>query len=297
MRIATLTIVALLGAGCSGAKAPDLDQAPPPAQLDANAPQPGGAIDQAALRAAADGAWRSDANKARNAARHPAETLAFFGIRKSDTVVEISPGGGWYTEVLAPYLAQGGGTYVAALADPASSERAAQAVAAFKHRFTGEPYGDVQISVFGRDGKAACAPGTADAVLTFRNVHNWMGGDFHDNAYKSFYECLKPGGVLGLVEHRREESDTPQDPKGTDGYIKESYVIAAAERAGFKLAGKSEINANPKDTKDHPFGVWTLPPVARTSDFGQPDNPNFDRAKYDAIGESDRMTLKFVKPS
>jgi len=293
MRIALVTAMTLLSLGCAGAQSPDLRAAPPPSQMDAEAPQPGGAVDVAALQAAANGAWRSDADKARNGFRHPVETLSFFGVRPDATVVEISPGGGWYTQVLAPYLAQGGGTYVAALADPAASERAAQAVASFKERFSDESiYGAVKISVFGRDGNAACEPGTADVVLTFRNVHNWMGGGYHDNAYKSFFDCLKPGGVLGLVEHRREESDTPQDPKGADGYIKESYVIAAAEKAGFKLAGKSEINANPKDTKDHPFGVWTLPPVRSSG-----NNANFDHSKYDAIGESDRMTLKFVKPS
>lgn len=295
MRLMTISVLALLGAtACAGAKTPDFTQAPPPAELDVDAPQPGGSVDQAALAAAIKGAWRTDADKARDAFRHPVETLTFFGVRPSDTVVEITPGGGWYTHVLAPYLAKQG-RYVAAMGDPAASERAAQNVAAFKSRFADEAiYGKVETSVFGRDGKAACAPGTADVVLTFRNVHNWMGGGFHDNAYKSFFDCLKPGGVLGVVEHRREESAGPQDPKGGDGYIKESYVIAAAEKAGFKLAGKSEVNANPKDTKDHPFGVWTLPPV-RSS--GNPPAANFDRAKYDAIGESDRMTLKFVKPN
>jgi predicted methyltransferase len=301
MRTLTLAVLATLAStACAGARTPDLDLAPPPAASAEEAQgggqsSPGGKVDAAALQAAANGAWRSEQSKARNVFRHPVETLSFFGIRPGDTVVEITPGGGWYTEVIAPYLSKGGGTYVAALGDPAANERAARGVAAFKERFADQAvFGTVKVSVFALDGRPACEPGSADVVVTFRNVHNWMSAGRHDAAYKAFFDCLKPGGVLGLIEHRREEGPKPQDPAGGDGYIKESYVIAAAEKAGFKLAGKSEINANPKDTKDHPFGVWTLPPVRST---GNPPNPNFDRAKYDAIGESDRMTLKFVKPS
>lgn len=301
MRTATLAatlaaFASFAAAAGAGARAPDKDLAPPPAPPAHHKGHagPGGHADAAALKAAAEGAWRSQASRDRNAFRHPVETLSFFDVGPDDTVVEITPGGGWYTEVLAPYLAKGGGTYVAALGDPAASERAARSVETFKQRFSDKAvYGTIQVSVFALDGRPACAPNSADVVLTFRNVHNWMSAGAHDNAYKAFFQCLKPGGVLGLVEHRREERAEPQDPTGGDGYIKESYVIAAAERAGFKLAGKSEINANPKDTKDHPFGVWTLPPVRST---GNPPNPNLDRSKYEAIGESDRMTLKFVKP-
>ncbi len=287
----------ILMAGCAGDKAPDLKQAPPVASLNASAREPGGKVDSAALAAAIAGAHRPAEERARDNQRHPLETLTFFGVRSSDVVVEITPGGGWYTQVLGPYLANGGGRYVAALGDPSANERAAQALAAFKSKFSNEAvYGKVETSVFSRSGAPACAPASADVVLTFRNVHNWLSAGINDEAFKGFYGCLKPGGILGVVEHRLSENAV-QDPKAETGYVKESLVIGAATRAGFTLAGRSEINANPKDTKDHPFGVWTLPPVARTSDFGKPDDPSFDRRKYDAIGESDRMTLKFVKAS
>ena len=295
-RVVALSALVLLSA-CASDQTPDLKQAPPPAALNAQAKEPGGGVDGKALASALAGAHRPAAEVARDSQRHPLETLTFFGVRASDVVVEITPGGGWYTQVLAPYLASGGGRYVAALGDPAANERAAQALAAYKAKFADEAvYGRVETSVFTRSGAPACAPESADVVLTFRNVHNWMGGGFNDEAFKSFYGCLKPGGVLGVVEHRLNEGAS-QDPQAGSGYVKESVVIGAALRAGFKLAGRTEINANPKDTKDHPFGVWTLPPVSRTSAFGQPDNPAFDRSKYDAIGESDRMTLKFVKAS
>lgn len=295
-RIFVLSALLVLAA-CAGDRAPDLKQAPPVAALDARAKEPGGGVDRQALAAALAGTHRPAEEVARDGQRHPLETLTFFGVRSSDVVVEITPGGGWYTQVLGPYLASGGGRYIAALGDPAANERAAQAVAAFKAKFANEAvYGSIETSVFSRSGAPACAPESADVVLTFRNVHNWMGGGFNDEAFKSFYGCLKPGGILGVVEHRLDEGAS-QDPQAGTGYVKESVVIGAATRAGFKLAGRAEINANPKDTKDHPFGVWTLPPVGRTSAFGQPDNPAFDRTKYDAIGESDRMTLKFVKAS
>lgn len=294
--LSALSAVVLLAA-CAGDNVPDLQQAPPVASLDAAAKEPGGKVDGAALSAVLAGAHRPPGESARDSQRHPLETLTFFGVRSSDVVVEITPGGGWYTQVLAPYVAKGGGRYIAALGDPAASERAAQALAAYKAKFSDPAiYGQIDTSVFSRTGAPACAPGSADVVLTFRNVHNWMGGGFNDEAFQAFYGCLKPGGVLGVIEHRLDEGAT-QDPQAGTGYVKESVVIGAATRAGFQLAGRSEINANAKDTKDHPFGVWTLPPVSRTSAFGQPDNPAFDRSKYDAIGESDRMTLKFVKAS
>ncbi|MDZ7626874.1 MAG: hypothetical protein U5J99_00545 [Parvularculaceae bacterium] len=247
------------------------------------------------LENAIAGTQRSPEEKARDQWRHPKETLTFFGVEPSMTVVEIWPGGGWYTKILASYLKSGGGVYYAAQRDPASSARAAEAVQKFKDSYADKSvYGEVRVSVLGGGGEVA-PEGAADVVLTFRNVHNWMGNGGADAAanFKAFYRALKPGGVLGVVEHRANQN-APDDL--SSGYVKESTVMELAVAAGFEFLESSEINANPADTKDHPFGVWTLPPVRRSSESQGQENPNFDRAKYDAIGESDRMTLKFVKP-
>ena len=233
------------------------------------------------------GNWRSAENKARDQYRHPAETLKFLGVKPGLTVVEISPGGGWYTEILAPGL-KGKGQYVAALGNPAASANAAKAVDAFKAKYADKAiYGDIGIGVFGKGVADIVAPGSADVVLTFRNVHNWHMGGWDQEAFNAFFKALKPGGTLGVVEHRMPE-DRPDADMKKMGYMKVSYVKALAEKAGFKLVGSSEVNANPKDTKDYPDGVWTLPPTFQKGDV--------DRAKFAAIGESDRMTLKFVKP-
>ncbi len=261
----------------------------------AAAAAPKAAADPAALLdAAIAAAHRTPEERARDVWRHPKETLTFFGVDPALTVVEIWPGGGWYTKIIAPYLKAGGGVYYAAQRDPASSARAAEAVQKFKDAYADAAlYGDIRISVLGEGADVAPA-GTADVVLTFRNVHNWMGaGDAEEN-FKAFYRALKPGGVLGVVEHRASEG-SDEDPDS--GYVRESTVKAFAAAAGFEFVEASEINANPADTKDHPFGVWTLPPVRRSSESPGQEDPNFDRAKYDAIGESDRMTLKFVKPA
>ncbi len=252
-------------------------------------------VDSAALLdAAIAGPARSQEDRARDQWRHPKETLQFFGVEPAMTVVEVWPGGGWYARILAPYLKSGGGVYYAAQVDPAASERAADAVTRFKTNF-GDPeiYGVVNVTAL---GAGPVAPeGTADVVLTFRNVHNWLGNETAEANFQAFFDALKPGGVLGVVEHRANESASDDDKES--GYVKESTVKALAEAAGFEFVGASEINANPKDTKDHPFGVWTLPPVRRSAASAGQEDPNFDRAKYDAIGESDRMTLKFVKPA
>lgn len=237
--------------------------------------------------AAVAGAWRSDANKARDAHRHPAATLAFFGVKPGQTVVEISPAAGWYTEVIAPAM-KGNGRYVAALANPLASVNAAKSVENFKTKFADKAvYGDIGIGVFGKGVDEIVPAGSADVVLTFRNVHNWHMADFDQAAFNAFFKALKAGGTLGVVEHRLPEGRPDADMK-TSGYMKVSYVKALAEKAGFKLVGESAVNANPKDSANWPKGVWTLPP-----NFAEGDT---DKAKFAAIGESDRMTLKFVKP-
>jgi predicted methyltransferase len=246
-----------------------------------------------ALKAAISGGQRSADNVKRDAYRHPYETLAFFGIRPDMTVVELAPGGGWYTEILAPYLRERG-KLVAAGATPASkTANVAKAGERFQQKLDANAaaFGKVQLGAF-EPGNAVFnygAKGSADMVLTFRNVHNWMeAGDARlKGVLKSVYDTLKPGGVFGVVEHRLPAGKT-QDATASSGYLHEAYVIRMAEAAGFKLAAKSEVNANPKDTADHQGGVWALPPTYANKDG--------EREKYAAIGESDRMTLKFVKP-
>jgi len=237
------------------------------------------------------GAHRSEANRARDPYRNPKETLLFFGLTPDKTVVEISPSGGWYTEILAPVL-KDRGLYIAAHNNPNGSAGAQKQRAAFKAKLDANPelFGKAVVTSFGKGitGNIA-APGSADMVLTFRNVHNWVGNGFADDAFRSFYTALKPGGVLGVVEHRMPEGRADTEQSRASGYVKQSEVIRMAEAAGFRLDAKSEINANPKDTADHPKGVWTLPPNFALGDT--------DRAKFAAIGESDRMTLRFVKPA
>jgi predicted methyltransferase len=236
-----------------------------------------------ALSAALSAPTRTPANVARDKYRHPAETLTFFGLQPDQTVVELWPGGGWYTEVLAPYLATGGALYVV---PPAGryDER-------IRTKIASDPvYGKVQVTTFNAGQPTSIAAGSADLVLTFRNVHSWLDEEkpIADEVFAEAFRVLKPGGTLGVVEHRLDES--ADDAKQmTSGYVKVSTVQKLAEKAGFKLVDSSEVNANPKDTKDYAGGVWTLPPSLQLGDK--------DREKYLAIGESDRMTLKFVKPN
>lgn len=245
----------------------------------------------AAVQAAVDGKGRTPENMKRDAYRHPAQTLSFFGVEPGKTVVEITPGGGWYSEILAPLL-RDKGTYVAAVVDPmAVAEGKARDYQqrgrdGLEKKFAGTPALYDKSKIVGYDPKAPKfgPDNSADVVLTFRNVHNWRSASQAEGMFKGFYSVLKPGGVLGVVEHRAK-ADVPADDKS--GYVGQAQVIAMAEAAGFKLAGSSEINANPRDTKDHPNGVWTLPPVN--------NHDAADDAKYKAIGESDRMTLRFVK--
>jgi predicted methyltransferase len=246
------------------------------------------------------GDWRTPEAKARDIYRHPVECLTFWGLEPGMTILEIQPGGGWWTSILAPYTKRTGGKlYVtgADLANPGLSESSRKARASFAARWAADPqlYGTVEFVNWGP--KSAPLPAnTFDFILTARSVHNWMGTPgMVEKTFKEFHDALKPGGILAVEEHRANPG--PQDPKAESGYMTEAYVIDAAEKAGFKLAARSEINANPKDTKDYPFGVWTLPPTLTSVPEGsdKAEDPNFDHSKYIAIGESDRMTLKFVK--
>ena len=244
-------------------------------------------IDQALV-----GNHRSDANKARDQYRHPKETLLFFGLKPNMTVVEVWPSAGWWTEILAPVLQDKGKYYAAWYATQFKGAPAVlkEREKGFDAMLAGNPglYGKVVKTALMAPEYVDIAPrGSADMVLTFRNVHNWAKAGNADAMFKVFYDVLKPGGVLGVKDHRAKPGTSFEDQVAS-GYMTEAWVIEAAQKAGFKLAGQSEINANPKDTKDHPLGVWTLPPVLRQGDT--------DREKYLAIGESDRMTLKFVKP-
>ena len=237
-----------------------------------------------ALAAAVAAPTRAPVNALRDRYRHPAETLAFFGLKPGQTVVEVWPSGGWYTEILAPYVAARG-SYVAAVPD----ERGQAGVRRLQAARPGL-YDKVRFATFpAAAGQATVPAGSADLVLTFRNVHNWRFGptDRTQAAFNQMFAMLKPGGTLGLVEHHLPEGQAGIS-EGTSGYMKRSTVLAYATRAGFRLAGESAINANPRDTHDYPKGVWTLPPSYQEGDAG--------RARYAAIGESDRMTLRFTKP-
>ncbi len=249
------------------------------------------------LEEAVAGDWREAQDKARDVWRHPVETLSFFGLKPGMTVVEIWPGAGWYTDILAPFLATSGGKLYAANLQP-NDPIAIEVVEAYRQKLRAKPrlYGDVEITAFGATSGPMAPAGSADFVLTARNVHNWMAAGIVDKAFADAFAALKPGGVFGVVEHRAAPGSV-QDPTAADGYVEQAYVIRLAQEAGFLLDQASEINANPRDTKDHPFGVWTLPPVRRTSARGEPADPAFDSSPYEAIGESDRMTLRFIKPT
>ncbi len=231
---------------------------------------------------------------ARDKFRNPVQTLEFFGVEPGMNVGEVW--GGWYTPIIAPYLASGGGTYTAILYQEEGSERAAKRNQAFKDKFVGaDGMGNIEIASFGKNPTPITTPDSLDMILTFRNVHNWMGGGYADKAFTDFYAALKPGGILGVVEHRLPESSV-QDPKGRTGYVQESYMKDLAARAGFDFVGSSEVNSNPRDTADHPVGVWTLPPRSRAPKEGSPEAKDFDAELYKNIGESDRATLMFRKP-
>jgi predicted methyltransferase len=242
------------------------------------------------LQGLIDGPQRSSANSSRDQYRHPGEVLSFFGVKPDSVVVEILPGaGGYWTEILAPYL-KDKGRYLAANGEKASTSPDVQkdnAALAAKLAAAPAVYGDVVVTEFAPTKYAIAPAGSADFVLTFRNIHNWMASGTTTQAFAAFYDALKPGGILGIEEHRGRP-DQPQDPQAKSGYVRQDFAIHLAEAAGFRLVGSSEVNANPKDTKDYPAGVWTLPPTYK---LGAQDH-----AKYEAIGESDRFILKFQKP-
>ncbi len=242
----------------------------------------------AALMTAVQNAQRSPASTARDRYRHPCESLAFWGLKPGMTVLEIWPGGGYWTEILAPYAMATGGKYIAAI--PATSRP-------LPPRFSNATvFGGITTTVFNAKSPPLVAPGSVDFILTARNIHDWMATPgMPEKAMADFYAALKPGGILAVEQHRSDPRAMATN--ASDGYMSTAYVVQLAGKAGFKLDGQSEINANPKDTKDYPFGVWTLPPTRQSAPSGQPPNPAFDHSKYDAIGESDRMTLRFRKPA
>ncbi len=266
----------------------------------ASAPAAAPAVSEASpLAAAIAGSWRSEAEKARDVFRHPAESLEFWGLKPGMSILEVQPGEGWWTQILAPYAARTGGRYTATASDilnPALSQGARLGRQRFELRFYNPGvYGRVQLVNWGPVATPLAAE-QYDFILLSRSIHGWMAGEgSSERNFGQLAKALKPGGILAIEQHRAKPG--LQDPKASTGYVTEAHVIQLAEKAGLKFAGKSDINANPKDTKDHPFGVWTLPPTRQSVPNGskEPPDPKFDRAKYDAIGESDRMTLRFTK--
>ena len=263
----------------------------PPAPATAPATPPRDAATAAVIEHVLAGDHRSAANRARDGFRHPVETLLFFGIKPDMTVVEVWPGaGGWYTEVLAPLLAEHGKLYAAQFAPDPNNAFISASLEEFAAKLRARPdlYGKVSVTALGPGHTEIAPAASADMVVTFRNIHNWMAEGFEREAFLAMFRALKPGGILGVVEHRGNPTNA-QDPHATSGYVNEAFAISLIESTGFALIGKSEINANPKDTKDYEQGVWSLPPSYRLGAK--------DRAKYEAIGESDRFTLKFRKPA
>ncbi len=232
---------------------------------------------------------RPEADRARDRYRHPKDTLLFFGIRPEMSVLEVWPEPGWYTDIIAPLVRDRGKYYGAVIAADPASQYVSARLEAYRNKLASDPtlYGSASIVTFPADGGDVVPPGSVDMVVTFRNLHNWMARGTAPQVFATIFKALKPGGVLGVTDHRGNPA-LPQDPKAKSGYVNEEYAIQLIEAQGFKLVGSSEVNANPKDTKDYEQGVWTLPPTYRLGDK--------DREKYAAIGESDRFTLKFEKP-
>jgi predicted methyltransferase len=269
------------------ASAPPAPPAPTPAPAP---PAPSrDTVTAAAIERALGGEHRPAAHRARDVYRHPLDTLLFFEIKPGMTVAEAWPGpDGWNTEILAPLLSDAGKLYVAQMPASAGNEFVTASLATFSAKLAGRPdlYGKVTVTTLGADGADIAPPESCDLVVTFRNLHNWMNLGYASQAFSAMHRALKPGGILGVVEHRADPS-RPRDPRATNGYVNEDYAVQLIEAAGFELVARSEINANPKDTKDYEQGVWALPPSLRQG--------NRERAKLEEIGESDRFTLKFRK--
>ncbi|MGE0668347.1 MAG: class I SAM-dependent methyltransferase [Sphingomonadales bacterium] len=285
LTLAALLTAALLAACGDGAdQAPASDKAATDAAPAVAQPAPG------SLEAIVASPLRKAEDRLRDKYRHPEKTLAFFGLKPEMHVVEIWPGGGWYADIIAPYVA-GKGKYTAVIFPegdgtgygPKLNQALKDKIAA-----NAAAYGTVNYATLGPETTDIVPEASADMVLSFRNVHNWMSGGYAERVFAAMYKALKPGGILGIVEHRGDP-ELPQDPLAATGYVTQEHVIKLAEQAGFQAVEHSEINANPLDTRDHPKGVWTLPPTLRLGDQ--------DRERYTQIGESDRMTVKFVKPA
>ena len=296
--IATALLLASASAHAQDSMIPAMPALPPPAMQPVATPAlatPVATNQASPIDGVLAGDWRADSNKARDVYRHPRQTLGFFGVKPDQTVIEMWPGGGWYAEVLAPLL-RDAGNYTGIIVDPAKQADADGTAYAERTNSKLRALFEKRPDVFGKArlleaGSAAPVLGdanSADVVLTFRNAHNWVMDGNEKAMFKAMFDVLKPGGTLGVVDHRAK-SDQPAAEMKKSGYLPEAYVISLAEAAGFRLQAKSEINANPRDTKDYADGVWTLPPRLAKGDV--------DRARYVAIGESDRMTLRFTKPA
>ncbi|HEX5461831.1 MAG TPA: hypothetical protein VFX20_17845 [Steroidobacteraceae bacterium] len=235
------------------------------------------------------GTQRTAVDRARDRFRHPKETLLFFGIRPRTRVLQVWPESGWYTKIIAPLVRERGQYHAAVIAEDPGSRFLTARLASYRRLLASRPdlYGGVKIMTFPPDGRDAVLPGSVDMVLSFRDLHEWMAAGNAQQALATIYRALAPGGVFGVVDNRADPT-VPQDPRAKTGYVRQDYAIRMIQAAGFRLVATSEVNANPRDTKNYPCGVWALPPDYRLG--------NIDRAKYEAIGESDRFTLKFVKP-
>jgi predicted methyltransferase len=243
-----------------------------------------------AIDVALAGSQRSAADRGRDQYRHPKQTLLFFGIRPGMRVLQVWPESGWYTEIIAPLLEARGAGYIAGVIAPDPGSRFLQArLASYQRLLASRPdlYGGVRVVTFPLNGADVLQPGSVDMVVSFGDLHEWMALGDARHALATIYSALAPGGVFGVVDNRGDPS-IPQDPRARNGYVRQDYAIRLIEAAGFRLVASSEVNANPRDTRNYPAGVWTLPPDYRLG--------NIDRARYEAIGESDRFTLKFVRP-